>query len=516
METDARPPMILWILTALLSLLAGVLGYLGYGEYLPTQQGFEQVSPTDQVYYTLQLFLLDPTPLGSPPYGHTLTAAMYLAPLATVLAVLQAVSLVFREQIAAWRLRHRRGHAVVVGSGAEAFVLARQLARTGRTVLVGSEVDPSAARRHGVRLVSGDPLDEATLVAAGVAGAARVYALADTSATNAGVALLVRALHRADVAVHAWVDDGKLVAALRARRLSTTGDRDYRLDFFSLEDIAAAALLDAHDRDGQPPVIVGTSAFGAAVGREVRRRRRHAGAPELLTALPDGSVVDAPVDGTVYVCSDDPDLVLNTGLSLLLAGHSRVVLCLGTRSLLGRALEQQLFGEIGGRLTVFGILDAACDPAVLDRNTQVERLARALHARYLAEYATPGSTRASEQPWERLDERYQADNRAHAEDIGTKLAAIGAAIVPASPDLPLFTLPPSEVEPLAAMEHDRWMASRRADIERSGEPHPDMKAWDDPALSEGAKEKDRMFVRSLPTLLAAEDLAIIRLPGAQA
>jgi hypothetical protein len=36
--------------------------------------------------------------------------------------------------------------------------------------------------------------------------------------------------------------------------------------------------------------------------------------------------------------------------------------------------------------------------------------------------------------------------------------------------------------------------------------------WD-AGLSESAKEKNRMFVRGLPTLLEAEGLAIVRIPG---
>ena len=36
--------------------------------------------------------------------------------------------------------------------------------------------------------------------------------------------------------------------------------------------------------------------------------------------------------------------------------------------------------------------------------------------------------------------------------------------------------------------------------------------WD-AGLSENAKEKDRMFVLGLPTLLEAEGLAIVRIPG---
>jgi hypothetical protein len=211
--------------------------------------------------------------------------------------------------------------------------------------------------------------------------------------------------------------------------------------------------------------------------------------------------------------------VLRRGLRLLLSGNDRVVLCLAQRSGLADALEQRLFDDVRGRLAVFGVLDAACDPALLERGALVERLARAMHARYLVEYAGSSPGQDSHVPWDRLDERYRADNRAQAEHIGTKLAAIDAIIVPAAPDLPPFTLsegPQGDVEKLARMEHDRWMAAKRqAGVsyggERTARTHPDMLDWD-AGLSEDAKEKDRMFVRGLPALLEGEGLAIVRLP----
>jgi hypothetical protein len=204
------------MVTAGLSVMAFVLGYVGFGVYLDKQPEFADATASDQVYYTLQLFLLSPTPLNGPPYGAMLTIAMYLAPLATVLAVLEAVSAVFRARFAAWMLLRERGHSVVVGSGAAAFVLARRLAETRPTVLVGSGIGSDVARRHEVRVVDGDPTDEATLRAAGVRGAAQVFALDPSGAVNAEVALLVRSLNQAGVAVYARADEGDLVGSASA------------------------------------------------------------------------------------------------------------------------------------------------------------------------------------------------------------------------------------------------------------------------------------------------------------
>jgi len=241
-NTDAATPLRLWMVTAGLSVIAALLGYVGLTDYLNKQPEYAGAEPFDRLYYTLQLFILSPTPLGPPPYGPMLSIAMYLAPLTTVLAVLQAVSAVFRARFAAWVLLRKRGHSVVVGAGPAAFVLARRLAETRPTVLVGSRIGSDVASRDAVRIVDGDPTDEATLRAAGVRGAAQVFALDNSGAVNASVALLVRSLHHAGVAVYARADEGDLVAALRARRLGVDGHNGYRLDFFSIEDVAAVAL----------------------------------------------------------------------------------------------------------------------------------------------------------------------------------------------------------------------------------------------------------------------------------
>jgi hypothetical protein len=536
-STERPATLRLWMVTVVLSVAALVLGVVGFSRYLGHGAGagseFTGARFFDLLYYTLQLFVLGPSPFGGPPYDVPLSLAMYLAPLATVLAVVATVSAAFRDRLAAWRVSRRSGHTVVVGTTPEAWVLAQRLAepaggtsvRRPRTsaqtvVLVGSGIDRDLARRHDLRVVSGEPIDKKTLRAAGVPAAARVFALAASGAANAAVALHVRSLHEklapgTDIAVYARVNDAELVAAMRARRLGAEGDQGFRVDFFNLETIAAVALLDEH-RPGPDAVIVGSDRFALAVRGELERRRRRAAVPDPvpLVACDDAGSLAAPPDGSTYVCTTDADDVLRVGLNLLLAGHPRVVLCLGRRAALAGALEQKLFDRVGGQLSVFGILDAACDPDRLASNALIEQLARALHAHYLREYG--GAGQASQVAWDTLEDRFKDDNREQADDIGAKLASIQALIVPAAPGLPTFSLTDDEVEKLAELEHDRWVENkRRAGIvhgaERTATTHPDMLAWD--TLDEGVKEKDRMFVRGLPALLEAEDLAIVRRAG---
>jgi hypothetical protein len=306
---------------------------------------------------------------------------------------------------------------------------------------------------------------------------------------------------------------------MRARRLGAAGERGFRVDFFSLEAIAAVALLDEHP-PGPAPLVVGSDRFALAVRDELERRRRRAGSDDRVVVVSTGRAEEdaeslrPPPGSTTYVCAADADAVLRIGLNLMLSDHPRVVLCLGRKAALAGALEHRLFDRVN-QLSVFGILDAACDPDRLTSNALIEQLARALHAYYLREYGDGGQ--ASHVPWDDLSDRLKDDNREQAGDVGAKLASIRAVIVPAAPKLPAFSLTDDEVEQLAEREHDRWMENKRRNgivhgPQRSATTHPDMLPW--ATLDEAVKEKDRLFIRRLPELLAAEDLAIVRRPTA--
>jgi len=75
-NTDAATPLHLWMVTAGLSVIAALLGYVGLTYYLNERPEYAGAEPFDRVYYTLQLFILSPTPLGGPPYGPMLSIAM--------------------------------------------------------------------------------------------------------------------------------------------------------------------------------------------------------------------------------------------------------------------------------------------------------------------------------------------------------------------------------------------------------------------------------------------------------
>jgi hypothetical protein len=110
-------------------------------------------------------------------------------------------------------------------------------------------------------------------------------------------------------------------------------------------------------------------------------------------------------------------------------------------------------------------------------------------------------------------------NRTQADSIGLKLKLVNCDILPwYDYGADEFTFLPLEVETLAEMEHDRWIkqklsqgwkyGAQRDDVRRL---HPMLIDWDDPALPEEEKEKDRNAIRQIPRCLALAGYQIYRL-----
>jgi hypothetical protein len=178
--------------------------------------------------------------------------------------------------------------------------------------------------------------------------------------------------------------------------------------------------------------------------------------------------------------------------------------------------KAQIVGDGGGKgldaLTAFGELDSVLEASEFLSNAP-DVAARAFCEAYraslpAAERDDPGNRSAF--TWDRLDETYRQANRDAVAHIAAKLASAG---IPAErwrgvDGLPRLTEAErlfhghSDLENLARLEHERWMAQRRMDGWRSSTApskdearrlHPSLQAYD--ALTEQVKEYDRVFVR---------------------
>jgi len=534
------------------------LGYAGLAAFVAHQPGLGRSWP-DILFDDVQLFVLQ-APLNGPgPYSFPLQAARFLAPGTTILAGVETLLVLLSEQLRSWRAAAASRHSIVTGDGPAALELSRRLRLDHRKVVLVCTTEAAAAQARLYRLldVSGDPTDVATLRAAGLRRASEVYACTERSTTNAATAL--RALEvsqrrRRPLATYAQVRDAEICAALRARRIGAEGDPRFRLDFFSIEEVAAKELLDRHplpDGDGTAArvVIVGFGWLGRAVLREVARRRKPGG-PRVAVLVQDDNPKDAhgfvkrfaavrencvvsfedrtaPVvladdaPTLMLVCLSDNEEALSAGLT---AAHSvadrsdRVVICLGEPTPFDSVLtgDKALLDDVEGRLTVFDVLEEACMPELIRADLN-DRLARAIHQGYLETCEAQGDSpehNKSMRPWERLPDDLRQSNFAQASHLGTKLGSIHCVITPESDPPHDFAFTDAEIEELAEMEHDRWTRERRAvgyeyGPKRDARHHPDLVDW--VQLSERAKDRDREAVRGIPAMLELAGFQILRL-----
>ena len=162
-------------------------------------------------------------------------------------------------------------------------------------------------------------------------------------------------------------------------------------------------------------------------------------------------------------------------------------------------------------LHAFGLLDRTCSSEVILGGTH-QLLARAIHEGYVRRGLTAGETletNPSLAPWEELPEDLRQSNFAQADFIGAHLHALGYELEPLTDwDAAALSFSEEEVERLAQMEHERFVAERLAAgwlaapdaKDLRGKASPSLGPWAD--LPEDIKERDRATVRRIPQFLA--------------
>jgi hypothetical protein len=231
-----------------------------------------------------------------------------------------------------------------------------------------------------------------------------------------------------------------------------------------------------------------------------------------------GLEVDATPPSIAYVCAETDSEAVSIALALLPSvGPVPVVVCLRHAAGLGSLLAGHRTEDYQ-QLHAFGVLDETCDQDLL-RAGVYESIARALHAEYVRNERKAGRTPAenpSMAPWRYLAPSLRESNRQHANHIGAKLASVGCRLEPLldwNAEPICFT--DGEVEFLARLEHERWMAERISTGWRpgpvkdvAGQRTPYLVDWTE--LSEDVREYDRIFIRRLPIILADAGFRVTR------
>jgi hypothetical protein len=199
-------------------------------------------------------------------------------------------------------------------------------------------------------------------------------------------------------------------------------------------------------------------------------------------------------------------------------GRGSVVVRLLVES--GAFVELLNHTEDGEAIRLFSVIGETCSAQMITRGLR-ETLAAALHAIYVEQ--SGGSTSSDVgrpvEPWHALEEKFKASSRAQAAEIGRKLSELGCRIRALEDwDATLLELSDDEVDRLAAIEHERWNAERKAagwvaGPETDREASPPVNKWIDvpyDELPDEIAEYDRAFVRELPRALAAAGYEMYR------
>jgi voltage-gated potassium channel Kch len=572
----ARAVTVFRLFFVVLGVASMILGYIGLEHYVHVEQLAHLRPPGDDsagnlIYYDIELFLVQSTPLaGGGPMPWQVQIARFAAPAVLPYAFAEILVAVFATRIRRARIGRSRGHAIVCGSTRAAQVLARRLRADGMRVVVVTPEEASGSVDRDTLVA--DPRSSASLLAAGAARAASLYACLELSEENAQTAAAAEQIqhsrgHPCDI--HVLINDLNLCASLRARRWSLVEAANRHVDFFNLDELAGlvTARTDAPPSDVVTPeiAIVGTGAFARSVLLESARQWiSHGGAEQgpLLAILvgADAAAVASELFGRyaflekicrieprtepfdrvlierredptayplrrLYLCQGNESEAFKSALdaaAYLQSTYLEVVVRLDRMVGLAGGFRPDrdgsvLFDALGGRLRLVDVSAEGCDPGLIN-DGMTEELARACHQSYLTRRLSDGEALDSAPAmvqWEQLVEEYRAANRDQARGVGRRLAAIGCLLSPRRADGPQLDLQPEELEYLAELEHDRWNEERSrsgwtwgAVRDETAKLHPSLLPWS--VLPEPEREKDREAVQAMTPILADVGLMAIR------
>jgi hypothetical protein len=296
---------------------------------------------------------------------------------------------------------------------------------------------------------------------------------------------------------------------------------------------AAKSWLDRHGITDPKPCI--TLLDRAARARVKTLRRQYPDLEKVCELVPLPCEIDSPAFvaarflfdparpevSAVYVCLDDEARCLAAGLTLLRRLREELTVVSEVPTVVRMTREGGLPDLVGGLqgLRSFGVLDRTSTPKAMLDGTRNELLARAIHGEYVRYQDSLGQTSETNKSmvaWEALPEDDKESNRRQADHVGHKLRAVDCGVRSLTDWLtPLVDFTDDEVEKLAEMEHDRWVAARRADgwkpgpRDRKRKRHPHLVEWK--VLEDDVRDYDRHFARSLPSVLARAGFRVYRL-----
>jgi len=480
-----------WAVIAGMWILAMLLGFVGFRKHFAATG--EIRSTWDVFYLTLQLFTVESGSITGK-ISWELEAARLLAPATTLYTAVQALAMVFQEQIQRLRMRFFRDHIVICGLGRRGLELARSCKSTGDRVVViehdGGNDAIEQCREHGAIVLVGDASDAETLVEAGVHKAAYLVAMCGDDGINAEIAMnarhLVQGRKGRPLRCIVQIVDAQLLNLLRARE-TAIGDHDsFRLEFFNVFERGARAILNDYPpiagNSEEPPhiLVVGLGRMGESLVAHAARSWRHihrdSGLHIKMTIVDRDAVnkkdylqlhfpllekvcdlkavaMDVRSPGfhraeflydsagrldvtSIYLCLDSDSLAM--AASLLLHEKTKahgvpVVVRMTHEKGLARLFQGVKEGGDGtGTLSVFGLFDRTCTRRLILGGTR-EILARDIHEEYLDRQSSlieDLTRKEADAPWNDLPKAFREMFRTQADHAVTMLRTVGCVVQP--------------------------------------------------------------------------------------
>jgi hypothetical protein len=432
-----------WVVIGLMWVIVFTLGIIGLIEY--TAEMNSRPTLLDMLYKLLQLMVLESS-LGDGGIPWQLEVARFGLPLLAAGTALQALMILFNEQIQRITSRFWRGHVVIGGLNQKSCLLVKSYLARGTKVIIIERNEALAqietCKRHGAVVLVGDPTDPAMLSQARIDRASMLIAVSDNDRANAEIAVranalcLGRCIDPLYCVIH--IADPALWDLLHERQFNGQYFEHIRLEMFNVYLYGAKILVDEyilHRKarrsifSPQHVLVVGMDKLGTNLVVEtakewyfrredpkarVRMTLIDRGAKEVLALLDArypglsssaeitalNMSVNSPefirgehlvnVDGIsdidiAVICYDDPSEALFTGLTL------RRRLSKHTTEIVMRVPEESGMADlIRGRaeeddlvsIQPFGLLERTCTPEIISHGMH-ETLARALHEEYL-------------------------------------------------------------------------------------------------------------------------------------
>lgn len=542
-----------------------ILSWVGLSKLYP-EGGLWRYIP-DKIYKVTKIALGgDPTGSAIEPQNTPweLTVAKIFAIGIVIFGAYKIIQKAFAEQLALLSASFKRRHYITIGLSKKGQRLLSSIKKDKGEKAVVIEKDAELIKRssvgkHGHIVVPGDGEDKETLLEAGVLHAAHLMLFLENEQSIIEIVEAIRQIYKRKktenhLKCYVHLRHPRLIELVRNAGLYTD-NKQVELHFFNQHKMVARQfytrlLNDVYDQGIhlntiRQVIIIGYGNFAHALLLQTLRvlhisadndvqialyceqaalnealfTEHHPKAHKIYpisfheftgsfsSMLTDRRLHTLDRQSIIISACDDDQTSLSRSLELLNVS-SRLSFNIYTLNTEGKGLRSLIDGtrELP-RLKSFGSIEETTTVESITEEKQ-DRMAKAIHDDYQKKISGADSeSRRFISDWPALPEEAKDASRAQADHIPFKLMLTGKYL-PDISKIENLSFSSADVERLAMIEHNRWMAHRYLNNWDYGEHrddnlkhHPSLIPWQD--LSEGERQKDRETILRLKKVLCS-------------